>query len=858
MSKLARWLEAATPSVRYAAAIVLAMAGPAIRIPLHWLHFTPWVPYAPFIVVSAIVLGVGPGLFSTVLCMLEAIYFAIQPTGSFAAMDPAIWERVAVVGFTGVFASLMADRLKRSSGQLKQANHKTASILETVWDGFIAFDGEWRCTYINPAAARMMGKTPEVILGKALWEVWPHASASPFGAAYRRAVAENVSVRVEAFYPEPVNAWFEVRCYPSPDGLSLFFTDTTERKRREEQLRLLESAALETSDGILILKVSGGDASRQDPTFMNPAFERITGFHLEDARQGALGFLAAPANGAVYLEQLTRRKDGAEFWAEFTFKLLGANDDNYTHQVWTIRDITERKHAEEASRLHSSIVAESDDAIISKNLDGIVLTWNRGAQQIYGYPAEEIVGRSIVRLMPPDRVHELSEIVDDLKGGGRLEHFQTERVRKDGRRIAVSLTVSPLRDAAGYVVGASIISRDVTERKLFEEALALSEERYRSLAFATAQIVWTTGIRGEVIEDIPMWRAFTGQSLEEVLGLGWADALHPEDREQNSEVWWGAVRSRSFYDTEYRMRRHDGEYRWMAVHCVPVLEADGVIREWVATCADIHDRKRAEEEIRKLNEELEQRVGERTAELEAANRELEAFAYSVSHDLRAPLRAIDGFSRILLDEFSPQLPERAQHYLDSARKNAVQMGRLIDDLLAFSKLGRQPLRKQPIAPAELVRQALQELPFDEEGRQVEITVGDLPACEGDPSLLKQVLINLLSNGFKYTRTREIARIEIGALAAMDRGIPVYYVRDNGVGFDMRYADKLFGVFQRLHGAQEFPGSGVGLAIVQRIVHRHGGRVWAEAALNQGATFYFVLAQSVTQPARGERDTCPID
>lgn len=251
-------------------------------------------------------------------------------------------------------------------------------------------------------------------------------------------------------------------------------------------------------------------------------------------------------------------------------------------------------------------------------------------------------------------------------------------------------------------------------------------------------------------------------------------------------------------------------------------------------------------------------MGERTAELEAANRELEAFAYSVSHDLRAPLRAIDGFSRILLDEFSPQLPERAQHYLDSARKNAVQMGCLIDDLLAFSKLGRQPLRKQPIAPAELVRQALQELPFDEEGRQVEITVGDLPACEGDPSLLKQVLINLLSNGFKYTRTREIARIEIGALAAMDRGIPVYYVRDNDVGFDMRYADKLFGVFQRLHGAQEFPGSGVGLAIVQRIVHRHGGRVWAEAALNQGATFYFVLAQSVTQPARGERDTCPID
>lgn len=854
MFELAAWLRRTTPSVRYGCAIALALAAPATRLPLQHLHFKPLVPYSPFIVISAILLGLGPGLFTTLLCLLETIYFAVQPTGSVAAVAPENWERVAVVCFTGVFASIMAEQLRHSSGQLKRAHGKTKSILDSILDGFIAFDSQWRYTYVNPAAASMMGKTPEALLGQTLWEVWPHASGSEFGAVYRRAVAENVPLQMEGYYPEPVNAWFEVRCYPSPEGLSMFFTETTERRQRDEQLRFLESAALQTSDGILILKVPGV-AGAEDPIFVNPAFERTTGFNLEDLRRGALealvGAAEARARDPIFVERLTRRKDGSEFWAESNFKLLEASGGNYTHGVWTLRDITERKDAQEASRLLSSIVEESDDAIISKNLDGIVLSWNRGAERIYGYSAEEMVGQPITRLMPSELAHEFLEISDSLRRGARLEHYQTERVRKDGRRIAVSLTVSPIRNARGYVVGASIISRDVTERRLAEKLLALSEERYRSLASATTQIVWSTSSKGEVIEDIPMWREFTGQSPDEVKGMGWIDALHPEDRERNTEVWLRAVGYRSFYQTEYRMRRYDGQYRWMAVHGVPVLDSGGGIREWVATCADIQDRKQAEEEIRALNEELEQRVVRRTEELEAANRELDAFAYSVSHDLRAPLRAVDGFSRILLEEYSPALPEKARHYLQVTRKNAVQMGDLIDDLLAFSRLSRHPLSKQRISPGELVRQALDELHADQKGRRIEITVGDLPPCQGDPRLLKQVLVNLLSNGFKYTRKQEVARIEVGALAPAGGQTPVYYVRDNGVGFDMRYADKLFGVFQRLHADQEYPGTGVGLAIVQRIVQRHGGQVWADAALNQGATFYFALPQGGTEPRKDE-------
>lgn len=237
-------------------------------------------------------------------------------------------------------------------------------------------------------------------------------------------------------------------------------------------------------------------------------------------------------------------------------------------------------------------------------------------------------------------------------------------------------------------------------------------------------------------------------------------------------------------------------------------------------------------------EELEERVAERTEELTAANNELEAFSYSVSHDLRAPLRAIDGFSRILLEEYAGTLPDEGSRYLELVRSNTQQMGQLVDDLLAFSRLSRQPLNRQKISPGELVEQALADLKPEQEGRRVEIVIGDLPEFDGDPTLLKQVYVNLLANALKFTRKRESARIEVGSVER--DGEQVCFVRDNGVGFDMQYVGKLFHVFQRLHRAEEYEGTGVGLAIIQRIINRHDGRVWVEADVDKGATFYFTI------------------
>jgi GAF domain-containing protein len=250
------------------------------------------------------------------------------------------------------------------------------------------------------------------------------------------------------------------------------------------------------------------------------------------------------------------------------------------------------------------------------------------------------------------------------------------------------------------------------------------------------------------------------------------------------------------------------------------------------------ERQDAAEEVHRLNKELEQRVRQRTAELEAANKELEAFSYTVSHDLRAPLRAINGFSRILLEEHAPYLSDEARRYLHIVHDSAQEMGQLIDDLLIFSRLGRQPLTKQRVVPADLVRQVLEELRSERAGRRIDLVIGELPACRADPVLLKQVFVNLLANALKFTRRREVASIEIGCRQA--DGEQVYFVKDNGVGFDMQYAAKLFGVFQRLHRAEDYEGTGVGLAIVQRIIHRHGGRVWAEATVDRGAMFAFTL------------------
>ncbi len=383
------------------------------------------------------------------------------------------------------------------------------------------------------------------------------------------------------------------------------------------------------------------------------------------------------------------------------------------------------------------------------------------------------------------------------------------------------------------------LEREMGERREVEDALRVSERRNRTLISATTAVVWTADGKGAFNEDQPSWSEYTGQKRDEYRGVGWRQAFEAEDLGAIELAWARAVNAPDVFELELRLW-HDksARYRDVTIRAVPVMETQGTAREWIGTVSDIDDQRHAEEELNQLNLELERRVADRTAKLEAANKELEAFSYSVSHDLRAPVRAVSGFARLMWEDHADHLDEEARRKLGVIESEARRMGVLIDDLLAFSRLGRQAIQPTELDMRTLVGNLFTRLLTQHHGPQPEFQLGSLPRAPGDRALLEQVWVNLLSNALKFSARREKPVIEVGAIS--DEKEHTYFVRDNGAGFDPRYQAKLFGVFQRLHDASEFAGTGVGLALVSRIVNRHGGRVWADGKPDEGATFYFTL------------------
>jgi PAS domain S-box-containing protein len=377
--------------------------------------------------------------------------------------------------------------------------------------------------------------------------------------------------------------------------------------------------------------------------------------------------------------------------------------------------------------------------------------------------------------------------------------------------------------------------QEITEHKRTEELLRQSEMKYRTLVTHIPDITWTTDREGNTVFISPVVGDLYGYTPEEIYsdhGL-WLGRVHPEDIERVIKAFQALFTENKKFDIEYRIQRKNGVWIWLHDRSIHTYEKDGK-RYADGVFSDITERKQAVENIRKLNEDLKRR----TIELEAANKELETYSYSVSHDLRAPLRAMDGFSRVLLEDYYEKLDEEGKRVLNIIRANTNKMGRLIDELLSFSRLGGQKIRMSEIEMVELTKAAFEELKSIAQERKVQFNVKGLLTAHGDQAMIRQVLANFLSNAIKFTRPKEVAMIEVGSFSEKNEN--VYYVKDNGVGFDMQYVSKLFQVFQRLHGAEEFEGPGVGLAVVQHIIYRHGGRVWAEGKVNGGATFYFTL------------------
>lgn len=535
------------------------------------------------------------------------------------------------------------------------------------------------------------------------------------------------------------------------------------------------------------------------------------------------------------------RKDGKVIWTEQRSVPIRDADGNVVALEGIAREITERKRQEvalrESEERYRELFESSPQVLWVYDLETLAfLAVNDAAVARYGYGREEFLDMTIADIRPPEDVPALLENVGRVAQGMDEAGIWRHR-RKDGAMMWVDIRSHALRYAGRPAE--LVLVTDVTERVEAEEALARKRQELQMTLRISGTGVWRW--------DFPSGRVSTTEGGGPISGLSgelyphtgdaFYELVHPEDRTRVATLVERATATGE-YAAEFRILRPDGTVRWVAATGSCVYDAEGRPVALTGVDTDITERRRAESEIRALAEVLEVRVRERTQELQAANAELESFSYSVSHDLKAPLRAIDGYSALLEEERARGLDADGQRLVREIRSNTHQMGQLIEDLLAFSRVGRTTLAQEPVELGALVRDLVDRELRSAPSRRIEVTAEALPAVLADPQLLRQALANVIANAVKFTRPREVARIDV--TAQRGEGMVEIAVRDNGVGFDRDYGHKLFRVFERLHYPEEFEGTGVGLAIVKRIVERHGGSVTAESELGQGTVIRLTL------------------
>ena len=759
---------------------------------------------------------------------------------------------------------------KQVEKALQESEEKFRAMVETLPLSIHLTEGlEQISKYVNPKMVEMFGYTIEDVPSAKEW--WPLAYPDE---NYRRQITDEwtrkVKYAIETQSPiEKMETVVSCKDGSKKNILWDFITlgdknyscglDLTERKKAEEAMRLSEEYFRNIFEfstiGISITSIEGNLKTNKtfcqilgysDEELSTANWQDIT--HPDDieTNQKNLETIVSGKENSMRWEKRYIHKDGHIIWVDISTVLQRDQYNNPQYFITSIQDITERKKSEsELWKIQTLLNSTGELAKVGGweiDVETQYLTWTDEVFVIHEVDRSfQPTVSTAISFYTPESIPIISEAVQKAIDLGEAFDLKLQIITEKGnRRWVHAFGKSYFED--GKITKVSGAFQDITENKMAEEALSLSETRLRTLVQTIPDLIWLKDINGIYRSCNRIFERFYGANQDDIIGKTDYDFVDRELADFFRENDLKAIAAgKSVTNEEWVNYADDGHRALLETTKTPMFDSNGILLGVLGIGHDITERKRAEEEIVKLNESLEHRVIERTAELEVANKELEAFSYSVSHDLRAPLRHISGFTDMLLKDAHDKLTEKSQHYLDVINSSAQIMGVMVDDLLSFSRTGRAELKKTTFDMGQVVNEAFEQVIFSVANRNISWNISTLPQVFGDNNLLRLVWVNLLENAVKYTRTREKAVIDIDCKNEMDEF--VFSIRDNGVGFDMQYATKLFGVFQRLHSTAEFEGTGIGLANVRRIVLRHGGRVWADAKLDQGATFYFTLPKN---------------
>ena len=579
-------------------------------------------------------------------------------------------------------------------------------------------------------------------------------------------------------------------------------------------------------------------------TLWNPAAERLFGYTPAEAvgqtaqlivpehiRAAARQTRARALRGerVEHEETIRSSKAGKLIEVSLTLSPIRDADGQLLGLSQILRDIGDRRKAERSAAHLSAVIQSSDDAIASKDLDGIVQSWNPAAERLFGFTAAEIVGQSIRKIIPPNRWPEEDEVLGRIRKGERIEHFETLRQRKDGTLIPISLTVSPIRAANGEVVGASKIARDMSTRAVLER----DRSRLGAIVDSSDDAIISKDLDGTIQTWNRGAERMFGYRADEAVGRS-ITLIIPEDRlHEEDEVLSRIKRGQRLDHFETIRRSKDGTLIPISLTVWPIRDHTGAIIGASKTVRDLSA-------LRAYATTLEQTVRERTASLEQANSQLEAFAYSVSHDLRAPLRGMHGLADALLEDYGEVLDERARDYARRIVQEARQLDGLIQDLLAYSRLTRIDIELESVDVGDVVEAALHNLDADIRTSHATIAVDSgLPRLKANRAVLIQVLTNLISNAVKFGGREPTVSVR----AQNVDGTARIWVEDHGIGIAPKHHERIFRAFERLHGVEEYPGTGIGLAIVHKAIERLGGRIGVESRVGEGSRFWFELPRA---------------